>query len=136
MHLKEEQDLSQRVCLHFHCLFLTAFSRSKKKRNRSFAEHRGFGSAYFMFHNLFSPRLDDAHVCSPQPHDASTNTQNKHYYVLHFTPTFFSFLLFCLFICHVGDSLAYLTSLQLSHCPSKHESVVLLLHTKNIVTAI
>lgn len=127
--LKEEHDMSQIVGLHFHCLFLAVFSLSKK-RNQSFAEHWGFGSAYFVFHNLFSPRLDDAHVCSPQPHDASTNTQNKHYYVLHFTPTFFSFLQFCLFVCHVGASLDYLTSLQLCHFPSKHKSVVLLLCTR------
>lgn len=90
----------------------------------TFAEHRGFGSAHLCFTTCFPLGWMHALVCSPQPHDASINTQHNDYFILHFTPNFFLIFLLPLFhfsfwrlqlFPHIGPAMSHCLSLFSLH---------------------
>lgn len=121
---KEEHYTHESVKLEFSPLASVCFSCKNTKPLLTFAEHRGFGSAHLCFTTCFPLGWMHALVYSPQPHDASINTQHNDYFILHFTPNFFLIFLLPLFhfsfwrlqlFPHIGPAMSHRLSLFSLH---------------------
>lgn len=116
--------MHESVKLEFSPLASVCFSCKNPKPLLTFAEHRGFGSAHLCFTTCFPLGWMHALVYSPQPHDASINTQHNDYFILHFTPNFFLIFLLPLFhfsfwrlqlFPHIGPAMSHRLSLLSLH---------------------